>query len=648
MKSILLKFFVCLVLIRLTSQYPVNAQSIRVFAVSDMVRVFEDGYNLPDSHDTLKLSGLRGETLSGQFVMNSKKALNNVTVNIKSAGTNVFPPENISWNFVGSVPLVKNASNQPASILTRAAPALFPDYLMEEKQLNLKENIYKAVWLTVKIPTDLRPGIYAGYIIVNSTEGKATLPMSIKVYPLTLPEARHLKVTEWYNTNGFSKFHGIQEMYSPEWFTMLRKYAENMADHRQNVFEVPLNSIEISKSAAGDLKFSFTRFDQIAQVFWDTKSMDYLETGEPAKFVSGGFASTEIALKDFPVKDEVSGQTLTIPGSLVLPDLLPAFEGHLRQKGWLSKTLFHIKDEPSHHNALSWIDVSSYVHKYAPDLKRIDAVTTSFLFGNIEIAVPKLDHLDAGYDIYRKGQQKGTELWFYTVGIYQGFNYPNKTIDMPLIDSRILHWLNYGYDLTGYLHWGWNQWNDNPFAAVGEHIGDAWHVYPVKNGVINSLRWEQMRNGIQDYECFKMLESKIKCLKDSLGTGFAWIDPGQRGKEIVSLIAPALKDRSTDPDVLNNAKKKLINELLDFDKSPRVYVQTNPAEHGTVMNRSVVELIGWTEQGTEITVNGTKLPVNKAGMFMERYLVYAGDKLVIKASKGTDEKAITRNFNIIK
>ena len=29
------------------------------------------------------------------------------------------------------------------------------------------------------------------------------------------------------------------------------------------------------------------------------------------------------------------------------------------------------------------------------------------------------------------------------------------------------------------------------------HLGDGWHVYPVKDGVLNSLRWEQLRNGVQ-------------------------------------------------------------------------------------------------------------------------------------------------------
>jgi hypothetical protein len=650
MRSKLIVLLVCFTALGIKCSL-INAQTFRLFAVSDMVRVFEDGYNLPAFSDTLKLFGIRGETVSGQIAINSKKSLPGATVEISSLNNqvsgSVLPLNNVMWNFVGSVPLAKNASNQPKNVVIRLAPAKFPDYLMNERQLDIKENTYQPVWLTVDIPETAAAGIYSGKITVSGASVQQSIPVSLMIYPLTLPAERHLKVTEWYSTKDFSKFHGIKDIYSPEWFAMLKKYAENMAAHRQNVFEVPMAAVEIRKSATGGLEFDFSRFDQIASVFWDTKKMDWLETGEVAKFGTGAFASTEILLKDFQVLNSQTGEKIAMKGEEVYPFLLPAFEGHLRQKGWLDKTLFHIKDEPSHHNALNWINVSSYIHNYAPDLKRIDAVTTSFLFGNIEIAVPKLDHLDAGYDIYRREQQKGNEIWFYTVGVYQGNKYPNKTIDMPLIDSRILHWLNYKYDLPGYLHWGWNQWNETPFTDVGEHVGDAWHVYPVKDGVLNSIRWEQMRNGIQDYEYFWMLENKISSLKDSLGSRFGWIDPRQRGKEIISTVAMGLKDHSDDPLVLLKAKKDVINEILNLNTSPKIYIQTNPPEHGTVENRAVVELIGWTEPGTEITVNGNKLPVNRDGIFMERYLVFVGDKLQVKAQKGGNEKVITRLFNVI-
>lgn len=217
---------------------------------------------------------------------------------------------------------------------------------------------------------------------------------------------------------------------------------------------------------------------------------------------------------------------------------------------------------------------------------------------------------------------------------------------MPLIDSRLLHWINYRYDLPGYLHWGWNQWNDDPFLDAGMHVGDAWHVYPSKDGVLNSLRWEEMRNGIQDYECFIMLENRVRNLRDSLGSRFSWIDPKQRGKEIVSQVVMGFKEHCDDPAALTRAKKDVIEEIMNFNTSPRIYVQTNPFEYGNLINRSVVELIGWTEPGNEVAVNGVSLPVTADGLFMERYLIYVGEKLEIKVRQGSKEKLIVRNFNV--
>jgi len=61
-----------------------------------------------------------------------------------------------------------------------------------------------------------------------------------------------------------------------------------------------------------------------------------------------------------------------------------------------------------------------------------------------------------------------------------------------LIDSRLLHWLNYRYGLKGYLHWGFNAWTNDPVNAPGDHRGDGWHLYPKKDGLLDSLRWEQI------------------------------------------------------------------------------------------------------------------------------------------------------------
>jgi hypothetical protein len=275
----------------------------------------------------------------------------------------------------------------------------------------------------------------------------------------------------------------------------------------------------------------------------------------------------------------------------------------------------------------------------------MDAIETTFLLNDIEIAVPKLDHFATWNEVYKKWQKKGHELWFYTVGIYQGSLFPNKTIDMPLMDSRIMHWLNYKYDATGYLHWGWNQWNEDPYKDVGMHIGDAWHVYPSKDGVNNSIRWEQMRNGIQDYEYFRMLENKTRELKDSLGSRFGWIKPDQRGKEIAGRIIKGFADHSDDPQELYNAKMQVIKELMNFNTSPGIFIQTNPPEGSSITDGSTVEVFGWTEPGTKIIINRMEIPVSKDGLFLEQFKMSpANNKIMVHATRGERTKEIIREF----
>jgi hypothetical protein len=627
----------------------IYGQNISLFSVSDMERIFEDGYRLPKTYDTIKLFGIRGEIISGQFVIKTLKARENVTVTAgalkNKANGNEFPVKSIEWNFVGSVPLVKNTPNQPAEILTRKAPARFPEYLMAERQMIIRAKTLQPVWITINIPDNMPDGLYSGVIRVTGEREVQSIPVSLTIYPLTIPSDRHLKVVEWFTTSGFSRFHGIREVYSPEWFRMLAKYAENMVAHRQNIFEVPMETILISKTSDGDLKFDFTRFDQIADLFWKTGRMDYLETGELTTFGKERWESKKIYLKNFTVSDLTTRRSDTIPGEKVIPYLMPAFESHLRQKGWLNKTIFGIKDEPSLHNSAAYNEVSSYIHHFAPDLRRHDAIETTNVLSEIEIAVPKLDHFSNWYGNFKKWQDEGGELWFYTVGIYQGSMFPNKTIDVPLIDTRLMHWLNYKYDATGYLHWGWNQWNENPFEDVGMHIGDAWHVYPAKDGVLNSIRWEEMRNGIQDYEYFWMLENRISQLKDSLGSRFNWINPSRRGKEIAGRVIRDFVDRTNDPEILNGAKKQLINELVDFDKDPGLYVQTNPQEGSVITDQSTIEVYGWTEPGCNVMINDRELPVTREGFFGDQFKLFEKrNSIVVKVTGPGRSKEVRRTY----
>ena len=625
--------------------------SFEFFAVNDLVRIFEDGFRCPEPEGAIEIFGIRNEYVSAQCVVKANANIEHVTVSVSPLinGERSFSLDQgaVRWNFVGSIPILENTPKPRKTDLTRQAPARFPDYLAEDRQISLGPNEYRAVFLTIKIPRDAAAGQYEGTVTIETEQASKSLPLRLCVYPVTLPDERHLMVTKWCTTSKFKQFHGITSADSEKFYQMLALYARNMAEHRQNVFRVSLGLIASSRDGSGEFKFDFSKFDKWADVFWNTGRMDLLETGFVARFGDGGWSSTEILLRDFRVLDESTGRTVTVAGKDFLTHLLPALENHLREKGWLDKTVFHIADEPSNHNVMSWREASDFVHHCAPGLKRMDAIETPHCFDRLEIWVPKLDHLATWYDVYKRAQEKGNELWFYTVGIFQGGSYPNKTADVALIESRILHWLNYRFGLKGYLHWGFNQWTDDPFEAPGKHRGDGWQVYPKKDGLMCSLRWEQMRNGLQDYEYLWMLEDKTAKIRAGLGERLSIIDPARRGVEIASQIVRSMSKFSRDPNDLYAAKKQIIDELMDLDRPPRVIVQTNPREYTAVAGGCAIDLYGWAEPGTRITIGGREIPVSDDGLFMENARLSRDYKIVVEARKDRDTKKIVRFFELL-
>ena len=340
-------FSVAVVLLCLTCATTQGYPPFECFAVSDLVRIFEDGYNCPEPQsrkgrlaaEALEIFGVRNEHVSAQCVITANQDIGHVTVlvsplvHVKRSVS--LPRDAIRWNFVGSIPIVENTPKYRKTDLVRPAPARFPDYLAEEKEVYIKKGNYRAVYLTVRIPRNAQAGDYEGAVTIKTERGDKSLPLHLTVYPLTLPDERHLMVTEWYTTRSFRKFHDIDTSDSVRFYEMLKVYAENMAEHRQNVFRVSLELITSEQGANGRLKFDFSRFDKWADVFWNTERMDLLETGFVARFGEGGWSSKEIVLRDFRVRKESTNQAITIPGKEFLPQFLPALENHLREKGWL-------------------------------------------------------------------------------------------------------------------------------------------------------------------------------------------------------------------------------------------------------------------------------------------------------------------------
>ena len=96
--------------------------------------------------------------------------------------------------------------------------------------------------------------------------------------------------------------------------------------------------------------------------------------------------------------------------------------------------------------------------------------------------------------------------------MYPRWDYPNRFVELPLGKTRILHWINFRFGFTGFLHWGLNYWAgaENPLEDVSNPEamwpgGDAMLFYRLDGRTLPSLRAAAMRDGINDYTLLTML-----------------------------------------------------------------------------------------------------------------------------------------------
>lgn len=491
---------------------------LKVWVVDPLVKVFRDSE--PMETDKALAEVARGEHATLQIVVRCAKPIQGLRAKagplaLESNAKQVL--ESASVRFVGYVPVDRPIPRPPKDQLRRP-PADFPDPLLEEKTIAVDENQVQPIWVTVAVPTNTQPGLYQGSVHISGrVDGRQVTtkaPVAIKVFDIEVGQSR-LWVTNWFSMQ--SRHMKIApEPDSQEYWALLRRYARNMSEHRQNVALIsPLSLATFSVGEDGRLEIDFSRFDRWVTIFIEERVIGRIEGGHIGGRTKGWHSPFVVRIKK--IEDgKVIGKSVdpsSAEADQFYAQFLPALVNHLRDRDWLEKYAQHLADEPIQTNIESYRAISKLVRKYAPELKIIEACHTKDLAGAIDVWVPQLNFLHNDFEHYQKRQRAGEEVWFYTC-IYPQGEYANRFIEQPLLKTRLLHWINYRYGMTGYLHWGYNQWGkDSPFThTTKQHVGqqylpagDPWIVYPGRDGPLDSIRHEAMCDGIADYELLSML-----------------------------------------------------------------------------------------------------------------------------------------------
>jgi hypothetical protein len=498
----------------------------------------------------------RNEVVSLQFVVLADGPRSGITVVPSACRGRSGELPAPRWRAVGYVPVKKNTPETPKEELAGPAPGLFPDPLLDLGSLTLAPGRAQAVWLTLHVPSDAKPGIYRGGVMLADGDAKAELGYTVEVTAAALPEARSLRVTNWFWADErVGKHFGVDAPYSESWWRMIEGFLRNQWEHRQNVFWLrPYEWACRFIAYSGQLKVDFSRFDRWCQMLRGIGA-DFRLEGPFLTARDGYDATFEVAVP-VVVGNRVDVRRLRCDDPRVesfLQQFLREYAIHVKEQGMAGRVFIHIGDEPHGSQMEDYARIASVAHRCAPELRIIEALDVSkdyeFFDEHVDVWVPLLGRYDAHVDLIRARREAGKHVWHYTCLFPRG-RHPNRFVDYPLLKTRVLHWMNYRWDLTGYLHWGWNAWTPDPFNELEPEwgggstlpAGDAFIVYPGATGVLDSIRYEQMLEGIQDYELLRSLGERKR----------------EAAQAIAEEVAPSFTDYMREPARFRAARSRLL------------------------------------------------------------------------------------------
>lgn len=378
-----------------------------------------------------------------------------------------------------------------------------------------------AMYCCVRPLAPMEPGLHELTLELDCDGHSARMSLALKAYPVQIP-SETFSVINWYSERAISRFHATAQG-SPQHEQMRYKYAQAMRRARQTHVLITFTPDCVTGSGPWTFDFSRQR-EQIATfkragikglTLGCLLSRGNLPDGTPDMYTD----VFRCALRPDIDFETETGYALTV-------SFCQAVAAFLRENGWENDVSFQIHDEPDVHfrgsldaRRRQYYLAASLLRRYIPGVRICEAVSGTAFAGGIDIWVP----ITTGYEKQRAEFQRlqalGEQVWSYVCCGPEGF-YLNRFLDSPLIRPRLLFWGFAAYGISGYLHWGFNQFHDgmDPFKAtscpnntgIGTNFpcGDAFIVYPGADGPLLSMRLEAQRRGAQDAELLYMLKAR--------------------------------------------------------------------------------------------------------------------------------------------
>jgi hypothetical protein len=404
----------------------------------------------------------------------------------------------------------------------------------------LAANRNQPLWITVFVPPQTRAGRHRGDLELETSAGLLRVPFEVQVYDFTLPAETHLHSALGLGTSEINRFHRLGR--GEDKAVVFEKYLQNFAAHRispYTFYDYATIQVRFTGEGANQrAQLEFTAFDQAARKWLDQRHFSTFQLHLPG-MGGGTFHSRHLG--------ELEGFKEGTPEHAALfKDYLGQVERHLRENGWLSKAFTYWFDEPDPKDYPFVVAGQQRIKDAAPGLRRmLTEQPEQELLGHVDIWCGLTPEWTP--ETVRARREAGEEIWWY---ICTGPKAPYVTefIDHPGTELRLWPWQSWQYGVSGILIWATIYWS-SPLVYPEPNVQDPWvdpmswvtgygnsvgHRSPWGNGdgrflypprrdpntsttpsldaPINSVRWENLRDGMEDYEYLWLLEEEIRHL----------------------------------------------------------------------------------------------------------------------------------------
>lgn len=555
---------------------------------------------LPEAtSDAVWIEAARNEYEPFQLILYPHQPLTNVSVQVEpdwvhaTEDSVTFAATNVEVRLVAYVP-VQHPSD------AGGVAGLYPDPLLPlPEQLTFPPEQQQPFWVTVYIPKSQPAGLYSGHLRIHA-EGwsePVRVLVRLRVFDFTLSDFTHTRTL--YDVAIPMRWHGpLDDMQQAQVWDL---YLENFRRHRVSP-QFPQRYAPLRWAwGVGQFTYDFTNYNRTLTRYLD-----------------------EFGFRDFVFMDEpwtlFEHPRFEAPYNTLFTLLMSGIAENLRRKGWMGKALSYWIDEPAD-GLVPYVRTGMHVHLYAaPDLRRLlTREPLPDLYGLVNPWVPLAvssvfnTTADRWFDRIRAGE----EVWWY-VATYPKWPVPNYFIDHPAITHRIRFWLAERFGLQGDLYWDVNWYLDRQyqptdpwvqttaFNELGQPMGngDGVLVYPpvripptnpVIAGPIDSLRWELIREGLEDREYFWLLRELRGRAARRWGPGHPVVTAAASAREEALRVVVALTNYTLEPLELLAARRALA-ERLETLHSPEPFWVEEPVAKVVDPGEAMIlrcEALGW-------------------------------------------------------